>query len=184
MRRRQVIFRLSKSLLLPAIAAPALIPDAAWAQSVDKVSNLSQALRWLDQLEAAPGVKTSGAWPLSVILEHLAQSIEMSLQGYPQPKSPLFQNTVGTAAFTIFKWRGQMSHSLSEPIPGAPEVLPALNWRPSAKRLHAAIERFFAHKGSLRPHFAYGLLGQSDYAAAHAMHIANHQDEIALHRFA
>jgi hypothetical protein len=183
MKRRQVIVRLSKSLL-PAIAAPTLIPGAARAQAADKVSNLSEALRWLDQLQAAPGVKTSGVWPLSVILEHLAQSIEMSLDGFPQPKSPLFQNTLGTAAFTIFKWRGQMSHSLSEPIPGAPMLLPAPNWRPSAKRLQIAVERFLAHKGSLRPHFAYGLLNQSDYAAAHAMHINNHQDEIALHRFA
>jgi hypothetical protein len=184
MQRRKVIAHLTKSIILPAIAAPMLIPGAAWADSKDKVSNLSEALRWLDQLEAAPGVKTSGAWPLSVILEHLAQSIEMSLDGYPQPKGAWFQNTLGTAAFTVFKWRGQMSHSLSEPIPGAPALVPAANWRPSAQRLRAAISRFNAHRAALKPHFAYGTLRKLDFAVAHSLHIANHQDDIVLHRLA
>ena len=61
-----------------------------------KVQSLSDALRWLDQLQQAPGIKTTGAWPLVAILEHMAQSIEMSMQGFPQPKSALFQNTLGT----------------------------------------------------------------------------------------
>jgi hypothetical protein len=184
MQRRHAIVHLAKSIILPAIAAPALVPGAAWANSKDKVSNLSEALRWLDQLEAAPGVKTSGVWPLSVILEHLAQSIEMSLEGFPQPKSALFQNTLGAAAFTVFKWRGQMSHALSDPIPGAPALLPAANWRPAGKRLRTTIDRFQAHKGELQPHFAYGSLGKTDYSTAHTMHIANHQDEISTHRLA
>jgi hypothetical protein len=34
------------------------------------------------------------------------------------------------------------------------------------------------------PHFAYGNLSKSDYAMAHSMHIANHQDEIIIHRLA
>jgi Protein of unknown function (DUF1569) len=146
------------------------------------VSNLSDALRWLDQLEAAPGIKTSGAWQLSMILEHLSQSIEMSLEGFPQSKSALFQNTLGAAAFTVFKWRGQMSHSLSELIPGAPVLIPAPTWRPAAARLRTAMIRFTAHKGILQPHFAYGQLIKTDYAAAHTMHIANHQDEIMMHQ--
>ena len=47
-----------------------------------------------------------------------------------------------------------------------------------AARLRAAIARFQAHAGPLRPHFAYGTLDKVDYARAHALHIANHQDEI------
>jgi hypothetical protein len=184
MKRRQVILHLSKTLLVPAIAAPALIPGAVWAQAADKVSNLYEALRWLDQLEAAPGVKTSGVWPLSAVLEHLAQSIEMSMDGYPQPKTPLFQNTVGTAAFTLFKLRGKMNHALSDPIPGAPALMPSPAWRPAAARLRAAIARFITHGAVLKPHFAYGNLSKSDFAIAHSLHIANHQDEIAIHLLA
>jgi hypothetical protein len=167
-----------------SLALPALVASNAWAQTVDKVQSLSDALRWLDQLEAAPDVKTTGAWPLSSVLEHLSQSIEMSLDGFPQAKSALFQNTVGAAAFTVFKWRGKMSHSLAEPIPGAPALTSVPQWRPAAQRLRAAIGRFSGHAGVLKPHFAYGNLSKADYALAHTFHIANHQDEIALHRLA
>ena len=60
----------------------ALTPLAAWAD-LPKVDNLADALRWLDRVAAAKGARTTGAWPLSAVLEHLAQSIEMSLDGYP-----------------------------------------------------------------------------------------------------
>ena len=41
-----------------------------------------------------------------------------------------------------------------------------------------ALARFDAHEGALRPQFAYGALGKSDYAVAHGLHIANHRDEV------
>jgi hypothetical protein len=177
-------FLVSQAALIGAsVGAPAWL-SSALAQESGKVQSLAQVLLWLDQLEAAPGVKTSGAWPLSAIFEHLSQSIEMSMDGFPQPKSALFQHTVGAAAFTVFKWRGQMSHSLSEPIPGAPALTPSPAWRPAAARLRSAIARFSSHKTALMPHFAYGNLNKTDYAIAHTMHIANHQDEIAIHRLA
>ncbi len=178
MQRRHFITRAT------AIAASASLPAYAQANNGAKVQSLSQALLWLDQIEAAPGVKTVGAWPLSAVLEHLSQSIEMSMDGFPQPKSALFQNTLGTAAFTVFKWRGQMSHSLSEPIPGAPVLVPYPAWRPAATRLRTAITRFNAHNAPFQPHFAYGLLSKPDFAIAHTLHIANHQEEIAIHRLA
>jgi hypothetical protein len=181
--QRRTFLSLPAPLILSAIAAPSLF-SLAWAQSDAKVQSLSQALLWLDQLEAAPNVKTSGAWPLSVILAHLSQSIEMSMEGFAQPKSALFQNTLGATAFALFKWRGQMSHGLSEPIPGTPALTPSTAWRPAAARLRSAIARFQAHRGVLHPHFAYGMLNKSDYALAHTLHIANHQDEIAAHRLA
>lgn len=176
--------RLFHRTTIGLLAAPALLRTDAWAQADAKVKSLPAALLWLDQLQTAPGVKTSGAWPLSAVLEHLSQSIEMSMDGFPEPKSALFQNTLGTVAFTVFKFRGQMSHSLAEPIPGAPALNPLPSWQGAAQRLRTAIARFEAHKAPLKPHFAYGNLSKSDYALAHTMHIANHQDEIALHRLA
>lgn len=168
--------------LVCTIAAPIVLPTPALAQSDSKVQSLTAALLWLDQLQTAPGVKTSGAWPLSAILEHLSQSIEMSMDGFSAPKSELFQRTAGAAAFTIFKWRGKMSHSLNEPIPGAPILTPAPVWQPAAMRLRNAITRFEAHKAALKPHFAYGTLSKSDYGIAHTLHVANHLDEITIHR--
>lgn len=142
------------------------------------VENLPDARRWLDRLASAPAVRTSGAWPLPAVLEHLAQSIEMSMDGYPRPRSALFQHTAGAAAFAFFAWRGRMAHGLDEPIPGAPPLNLQGGMAPAMARLHAAIGRFERHTGALVPHFAYGRLDKAQYGRAHTLHIANHQDEI------
>jgi hypothetical protein len=145
-----------------------------------KVQSLDDSLRWLDRLEKSPGVKAIGAWPLGAVLEHLAQSIEMSMDGYPQLRSALFQNTAGNAAFTFFRMRGRMSHGLAEPIPGAPALSARADWAPGAIRLRQAIGRFNGYNGALQPHFAYGPLTKTEFALAHNLHIANHQDEILV----
>lgn len=145
-----------------------------------KVQSLDEAMRWLDRLEKAARVQATGAWPLAAVLDHLAQSIEMSMDGYPQPRSALFQSTAGSAAFAFFRWRGRMSHPLDEPIPGAPALSAGSDWKPGAVRLRLAITRFQGHAGALRPHFAYGQLSKPDFALAHTFHIANHQDEVQL----
>jgi len=145
-----------------------------------KVQTLDDSLRWLDRLERTGGVKAIGAWPLGAVLEHLAQSIEMSMDGYPQPRSALFQGTAGSAAFAYFKWRGRMNHGLAEPIPGAPALAAGADWKPGAIRLRQAISRFNGHTGPLKPHFAYGALSKPEFALAHSLHIANHQDEIVV----
>jgi len=162
------------------IAAPlVLVPALGWADE-PKVADLSGALRWLDKLEATPQARTTGAWPLVAVLEHLSQSIEMSIDGFPKENSALFQRTLGAAAFGFFGWRGRMSHGLAEPIPAAPALTMSGDWKPAAQRLRAAIARFNAHSGALRPHFAYGALDKAEFARAHTFHIANHQDEIVL----
>ena len=145
-----------------------------------KVQSLDDVMRWLDRLERAAQVQSSNAWPLSATLEHLAQSIDMSLDGFPSPKSALFQATLGAAAFTVFRLRGRMSHGLTEPIPGAPALPQTADWKPGVGRLRTAAQRFQRHTGALQAHFAYGALTHADYALAHTLHIANHQDDIAV----
>jgi len=145
-----------------------------------KVQSLDESLRWLDRLEKARSASAIGAWPLGAVLEHLSQSIEMSMDGYPQPRSALFQNTAGSAAFAFFSWRGRMSHGLAEPIPGAPALGAGADFKPAAQRLRNAITRFNGYGGPLKPHFAYGALTKNEFALAHHLHIANHQDEIVL----
>jgi hypothetical protein len=160
------------------VTAPLALAGGLAVANAPAVQSLDDAMRWLDALEKTPAVKTTGAWPIGTVLNHLAQSIEMSMDGYPEPKSALFQNTAGSAAFAFFKWKGRMSHGLAEPIPGAPPLPSSADVAPGAARLRTAITRFQRHNGVLRPHFAYGALAKSDYAAAHTLHIANHQDEI------
>jgi hypothetical protein len=168
MQRRPFLIAMAGSLAVPALA------------DLPKVARLADAAGWLDRLQESREPRAVGAWPLGSVLEHLAQSIEMSVDGFPQPKSALFQQTAGTAAFAFFRWRGRMSHGLDEPIPGAPALASGTAWQPAAVRLRAAIERFGRHRGALQPHFAYGALSKADYDLAHAMHIANHQDEVRL----
>jgi hypothetical protein len=170
--KRRDFFALSTSLL--AGSAMANTPDAPKVQSLDDV------LHWLDRLDKASQVRSTTAWKMQAVLEHLAQSIEMSLDGFPQSKGALFQHTVGPVAFAVFKLRGQMSHGLTEAIPGAPSLTQADDWKPGAKRLRAAVGRFQSHRGALQPHFAYGSLSRADFALAHAFHIANHQDEVVV----
>lgn len=145
-----------------------------------KVHTLDDALHWLDTLHHARDVRSTNAWTMGAVLAHLAQSIEMSMDGYPEHKSALFQKTAGAAAFAYFGMRGHMRHSLTEPIPGAPALAQLVDWKPGATRLRAAIMRFQAHAGGLQPHFAYGSLNKSDFALAHALHIANHQDDVVV----
>ncbi len=168
MRRRHIL-----------LAAPLAIVPGASALAAD-APTLDAALHWLEQLERAKTVRTTGAWPVGTVLQHLAQSIEMSLDGYPQPRSAVFQHTAGAAAFAFFRWRGRMSHNLAEPIPGAPRLEPSIDARAGAARLRAAITRFRQHSGALQPHFAYGALSRADYERAHGMHVDEHRHEVLL----
>lgn len=145
-----------------------------------KVQSLDDVLHWLDQLESAQRVASSSAWTMPAVFAHMAQSIEMSMDGYPQQRSALFQSTLGSAAFAWFRFRSRMSHDLTEPIPGAPALVQSGEWAPHALRLRQAIQRFAAHTGPLQPHFAYGALDHGQYTMAHVMHIANHQDAIEV----
>src|SRR5689334_3419236 len=106
----------------PRSGRPALPIEGITMAGMTKVQSLDDSLRWLDSMERATHVKTLGAWPLGAVLEHLAQSVEMSMDGFPQSKSALFQKTAGQAAFGVFRWRGRMSHGLADPIPGAPAL--------------------------------------------------------------
>ncbi len=129
---------------------------------------------------AALGVRdrTDGAWPLPKVLNHLAQSIEYSIDGYPELKSVLFRSAIGGVAFAVFEARGKMGHSLVEPIPGAPALDDRALLEPAKARLLAALQRFEAHAGELAPHFAYGVLDKARYQRAHLMHLANHWTEL------
>ncbi|CAN7421615.1 DUF1569 domain-containing protein [Acidovorax sp. LjRoot129] len=142
-------------------------------------TSVAEAMREVERLAAASAhtqaLEPATAWSWAQTLEHCAQSIEFSLNGFPAPRSALFQNTVGLAAFQVFALRGRMSHNLAEPIPGAP-VLSASAASASAMlaRLRTAAQHFQDHTGPLHSHFAYGDLNKAQYEQAHAMHLANH----------
>ncbi len=138
------------------------------------LSTLDDALQELERLSAAPALSSATAWNWTQTLTHCAQSIEYSMTGYPQPRSALFQQTLGATALALFTWRGRMTHDLGEAIPGAPALDAGAAVDQAQARLKKAVADFAQTTAPLQPHFAYGALDKAAYAQAHAMHLANH----------
>ena len=137
-------------------------------------TSLADALRELERSGVPTELNPGATWTWSKTLLHCAQSIEYSMNGYPQSRSALFQRTAGAAAFSFFKSRSRMSHNLLEAIPGAATLDANAAAGVALAALRKAIDTFDKHTGRLHPHFAYGALTKPEYAQAHAMHIANH----------
>lgn len=168
MQRRHLLIAASAPLLLSGCEG-ALSPGFAnWQQARESVLELMFRQHHLAQER----------WSLPQMLQHAAQSIEFSIQGYPEPRSALFQHTLGKAAFTLFDVRGKMSHDLAEPIPGAAGLDAQQSLKTSVQRLLDAMEAFSEHKGTLKAHFAYGELSRAEYQRAHLMHLANHWTQV------
>lgn len=177
--RRRALRRLGFVIGAGALAAPVAVSIVRPADLATPVfDSIAAALRTLEQLRTkAP--RMTGAWDLPHVLHHAAQSIEYSLGGFPEPKPAWFRATVGPYAFALFNARGQMAHTLNEPIPGAPEIAQGQPLVPAIERASAALQAFERHTGALAPHFAYGSLGKANYTRAHLMHLANHWAEAA-----
>lgn len=165
--RRQWLVLASSLAVLPAAGCGPRLRDL-------ELTALPQALLEMQRLLQAPSLTSSTAWGLPQTLEHLAQSIEYSMSGYPTQKSALFQRALGKPAFAFFSWRGQMRHDLTEPIPGSPVLATHTPLAQAALRLITACQQFMQWDQPLQPHFAYGALSHAEYEQAHAMHLANH----------
>lgn len=113
-------------------------------------------------------------WSPSEVFNHCAQSVEYSMDGYPQLKPAWFRHSVGPLAFSVFNARGAMRHPLNEVIPGAAPLVEPASTLAAIVRLQAALVRFAAYSGELQPHFAYGVLSHAEYTQAHVLHLYNH----------
>lgn len=177
--RRSTLRRIGLAVGGSAFAAPLVVSAVhPAALASERFGSIEAALKTLEQLKAqAP--RMTGAWDLPHVLHHAAQSIEYSIGGFPAPKPAWFRATLGSYAFALFNARGQMTHSLNEPIPGAPDIPQGQALAPAIDRLIAALQAFEHHSGELAPHFAYGSLAKPVYTRAHLMHLANHWAEAA-----
>jgi hypothetical protein len=162
------------------IATAALPLMACTTAPVQTFPTIASALKAVEGLaDVAQGWRSNGAFSLAQMLNHAAQSVEFSLRGFPELKSAAFRRTVGAAAFALFDARGTMSHSLSEPIPGAPPLLATQALDQGILRFTQALREFDANTQPLAPHFAYGALDKAQFTRAHLMHLANHWTELA-----
>lgn len=122
-------------------------------------------------------ISTAATWDVARTFHHLAQGVEFSLAGYPEPKPAIFRHTVGRVAFHVFQRRGQMRHATNAVIPG--ETVESGDPILARDRLLNSLVTFEAAK-TLHPHFAYGALTKDQFAAAHVMHVADHIDDFRL----
>lgn len=170
-RRRRLI------VSAPAVlAAPTLLSGCSG--TVKTFPSLVEATKAVESLSAKS--RATGAWTLTEVLNHLAQSVEYSFApaGFPSHRSRWYRYSVGLAAFGFFNARGEMTHALNEPIPGAPPL--GGTFVVAKARLLSALRDFDAHKGEFKPHFTYGTLSREQYLRAHLMHLSNHWTEIAV----
>lgn len=174
-KRRGLIIAGGLSAIGVAGATGYLMSQSDHPLAMADFSDISSAMRTLDRLRAAP-LRTRSGWDLAHVLHHAAQSVEYSLDGFPQVKPAWFRGTLGAVAFAVFSARGKMNHGLTEPIPGAPLIAEGQALDAAVDHAMAALLRFDKHTGAYAPHFAYGVLSKSDYTRAHLMHLANHWD--------
>nr|WP_026377314.1 DUF1569 domain-containing protein [Aestuariibacter salexigens] len=144
-----------------------------WLAPASGLQSLSALNKKLTRINNTT-LKPEGSWSLATTFSHLAQSIEYSMIGYPENKPPLFQSTLGKAAFAVFKQHGAMHHDVEEAIPGAPALNNDVDIVLAKARLQQAIYRFIAHEETFQPHFVFGELEKQDYAIAHVLHIQDH----------
>lgn len=172
--RRRILLA-GGALLAGTVAAGAgyVVTDSDQPIAMADFSDLAHAMRTLERLRETP-VHTRSGWDLPQVLHHAAQSVEYSLDGFPQPKPAWFRASLGTVAFAVFSARGRMSHGLEEPIPGAPAIASGQPLNAAVDHLMTALNRFERHTATLAPHFAYGALSKPEYTRAHLMHLANH----------
>ena len=172
-RRNVIKIGIGATVIAPSI----MLAACGEAESVDrklKFKSLGEAMQEAQRLVSKNVVLPETMYSLPQTLIHCAQSIEYSMSGFPESKSSLFQNTLGSAAVSLFLWRGRMSHNLTEGIPGAPSLNADVDAVTALERLRASIDQFNTSNEPFQAHFAYGLLDKADYELAHALHLANH----------
>lgn len=138
-----------------------------------KLANLEEVLAELDLIEANPPIEMQQEWTLYKVLNHVAQSAEYSMTGYPQLDPP-FEQSVKRVAFNYFKSQGYMIHDLGMPVPGAPDIPDSGDLPLAFERVRNAISDFQNFTGALHPHFSYGDLNYDDWEIAHSMHMGDH----------
>ncbi|MCB1176729.1 MAG: DUF1569 domain-containing protein [Leptospiraceae bacterium] len=139
-----------------------------------RLHSLEESLTELEKLENAKSITTTGNWDINQIFEHMAQSIEYSLSGYPDNKPYIIRKTIGRIVLSKFLGQGYMSHDLNSPIPGAPTLNKNPDFKPGISRLKNAIYSFINYTGEPKIHFVYDSVSKKEYDKIHAMHIANH----------
>jgi hypothetical protein len=120
----------------------------------------------------ANGYGRAGNWSLGQVCDHLANTMERSLDGFPS-KSPLPFRVLArwVALPSILKHR-----QFKRRFPAPPYLEPpaAQDDRGALERLRAAISRLKGHAGELQTHPVFGRLTRSQWQELHLWHCEHH----------
>ena len=144
---------------------------------ITTLSSLDDAKRELLSLKKTDNIQSKN-WSPYKIFVHCSQTLEYSMTGYPVMKPKIFRSTLGKIAIKKFVSQGFMKHSLSAPVPGAPDIKDSGTPKEGIDILLKSIDKFKAFNGELAPHLAFGKLSKDNYDKYFAYHIADHFSEL------
>ncbi|HVL02430.1 MAG TPA: DUF1569 domain-containing protein [Dongiaceae bacterium] len=169
---RKAFLKLTAGVALAAGFSPLLAGCSNNGRAL-RFKTINDILVELALIEVNQPVTLQQPWSLYKILNHLAQSMEYSMTGYPQLDPPAMQ-AVAKLAFNTFKAQGYMSHDLGAVVPGAPEIPTEGPMEDAFQRLRNSCSDFENFTGALHPHFSYGQLTPEEWELAHSFHCADH----------
>jgi hypothetical protein len=121
--------------------------------------------------------KEKDNWSPYKTFVHCAQTIDYSIKGYPKNKPVIIQKTIGKLVLKKFLKQGFMKHSLTAPVPGAPDIGEDGSSNDGLNILIKSIDQFEKYNGSLSKHLIFGEMTKEEYSMYFAMHIYNHLEE-------
>lgn len=136
-----------------------------------RFKNLEEAIAEIKRLENIPK-KTIGKWSYYQILNHCAEGIECSMDGYSANVPWLIRKTIGQIIKHKLFLQGYMDHGAINPT--APKIREEGNEKIALERLLNAFERFKKHDKKLYPHPFFDELSKEEFQKLHAYHVANH----------
>jgi len=118
------------------------------------------------------GHETVGNWSLGQILNHLAMTLRMSVDGTTLRAPWILRKTVAPFVLrNVFK-TGRLREGIKLPESVLPR--PGLDARAEAEGLRAALDYYAAAAGPMADHPFFGRMSRADWDRLHLIHIAHH----------
>lgn len=123
-------------------------------------------------------IKVKTDWSMYHTLVHCAETIEYSMNGYPEMKPAFLRATVGKLAIKKFLRQGYMKHSLVADVAGGRKIKEDGSFEEGKNILLSMIDEFLNYKGKFAPHLLFGNLSREEYDQYFVLHIQDHFSEL------
>jgi hypothetical protein len=136
-----------------------------------RFNTIEEAITEIKRLENI-SKKTTGKWSYYQILDHCADGINSSIDGYSGSAPWLIRKTMGQIMKHKTFSQGYMDHGAVNP--SAPNTREEGDEKKAQEKLFKAIDRFKNYTGKLQSHPFFEELSKEEFEKLHAFHIANH----------